>query len=335
MATNTPEHYPLCTIVNRKGRLYEKGNLVIKEYTYTEKIDTGKVDESGNPIYETVEKKGEIMVGEIWLAEENINSIPFMDTQFDFLNSLKSYLDGWKSDANKSRFNPLVVRYNVRNPSEHSEASEVSLSSLSSTIDSLVNDMRNNYFPTEYYPRACVLKPSGKFFDLGESHMIYQVIYNFLNPAGEYWIWDTPSRNELFIYPAKKLIEVIYYNVSQYAKAVGADDWEKLRYVIVYYSTYDFREIRRETADVRRVWEICNSKIRQLSRELKYIYNKEGWKKDLGDKMAGGSLYHPLNAFWETSPKKGLYKSYELQKELYNQKLAGQPKYNPYGAIDF
>lgn len=328
MATNTPEHYPFCTIVNRKGRLYSRGNVAKKEHTYIEKVDTGKVDESGNPIYEEVEITREEIVGEVWLAKENIKFIPFIEAQYSFLTSLKSSIEGLGN-------NPIVVRYNVRNPSEHSEASEVKKSDLLRTINSMIDELKFHQKPTEYYPSACVLKYDGKFVDLGEEHLFIQPAGLVFLYNGEFWIWSYPSRNERFIYPAKKLLENIYKLVNLRIEDVGYDDWEDLRFKVVYYSPHTLKETSSEICDPRRMWDICTNKIKQLSRELKYIYNKEGWKKDLGDKMAGGSLYHPLNAFWETSPKKGIYKSYELQKELYNQKLAGQPKYQPFGAIDF
>lgn len=77
------------------------------------------------------------------------------------------------------------------------------------------------------------------------------------------------------------------------------------------------------------------AKLKVCTAELIRYFNRTKSKSVNDGKMAGDINYHPLNAFWETSPKQGLYKSYELQKELYNQKLAGNPKYQPFGAIDF
>lgn len=326
------ENYPFCTIVNRKGKLYDRGELIKKEYTYTVRVETG-VDENGSPIYEDVEQKGEVIVGQIWLSSKNIDAIPFLDANYSFLGSLKGTLNGW--DSNQRKFNPVVVRYDPRNPVNHTEPEEMSMQSLISEIDSLINDINKNFYPNEFYPAASALKPSGKFVNLGIEHTFWYFIGSNFFRNGEFWIWNAPSRNERFIYPAKKFLEVIYTIVSDEVDAVGADDWEKLRFKVVYYSIYDLRALSEEKCGASRMWDICIQKTRQLVRELKYIYNKKHRRRDYLDKMAGGRDYHPLNEFWVTDEGKGLYKTSELQNMIFQNSLAGGRKFKPDGIPNF
>lgn len=70
-----------------------------------------------------------------------------------------------------------------------------------------------------------------------------------------------------------------------------------------------------------------------LMREIKTEYiitlnqDKPFAKKDSG-KMAGEEYYHPLNAFWENGDKKGVYRSFEFERERFYQRGVGGSRFS-------
>lgn len=75
--------------------------------------------------------------------------------------------------------------------------------------------------------------------------------------------------------------------------------------------------------------------LKNIKRELIFAYNQDKpfAKKDDG-KMAGEEHYHPLNAFWENGDKKGIYRSFEFERERFYQRQAGESKYSPFNSYE-
>lgn len=75
--------------------------------------------------------------------------------------------------------------------------------------------------------------------------------------------------------------------------------------------------------------------LKNIKQELIFAYNQDKpfAKKDDG-KMAGEEYYHPLNAFWENGDKKGVYRSFEFERERFYQRQVGESKYSPFNSYE-
>lgn len=72
-----------------------------------------------------------------------------------------------------------------------------------------------------------------------------------------------------------------------------------------------------------------------IKRELIFAYNQDNpFEKKYSGKMAGEDHYHPLNAFWENGENKGVYRSFEFERERFYQRQAGESKYSAFNSYE-
>lgn len=113
-----------------------------------------------------------------------------------------------------------------------------------------------------------------------------------------------------------------YYNPMDIGDDIDISNKTRLEYFVGDSAYLSSIITRKYTARM----SLCTS-------ELARYFNSGAKNRSYG-KMAGEEYYHPLNAFWENGDKKGIYRSFEFERERFYQRQAGESKYSPFNSYE-
>lgn len=311
--SKTTEDFPYCTLIDTRGNFHTIGEKVYRDI----EIKETQTDDEGNQEVVTTTKN--VLIGEFWVFDA-----PYDD--FDFLESAKILLEDMKYTREQTipQAPFLVVYYDVKTR-EEVRREELNSFAFLNMIQSKIE--QTGYYPTPDYPFATILNYAGKESQNGGVDWVGGLIYGGFWEVGEIWIWNTPARNPLFIRKAKHFLDEVSKVIKSQIEWLGYDDAYNYKYHIVFYRIGENTKRGEQYVYFDEALNIITRKINEMTRILTYIYNKSRIETDRDDKMAGGDLYHPLNAFWESNPKKGVYRSFEFERKRFMQRQVGQKQY--------